>query len=162
MYAADLLEIGRQRFVQIEVRMGVQEHHGHVTEQRFGVRPLAAKVLAAHRRGREVHVLEVHVDRDVVDDVPHALDKRHRLRVRRVQRGDVRRVGRAVKRVLIPGQHLAGHYGHVRHAQVTGQVQIAPGRQQLGDHQVVVSRAQREPEVRVFERRLAHLPLDGV
>lgn len=162
MYATDFFEVRRQRFVQIETGMRVQEDDGNVADYGLGVPLVFAEILAAHRRGHRVHVLEIRVNGNVIDGVPEPLGERLRFRVRRVQRRYVRRVGRAVERVLVPGEHLTGHEAHVRYAQLAGQVRVAPGAQQLGDHQVVGACAQRLLQVRVAERRATRVLLAAV
>lgn len=165
VYASDLLEVGGQRLGRVEVEMRVEEHQGHVAEHGLGVRqPRRGRpeVPVADGRGRAVHVLEVRVHGNVVDEVPEALRERLGPRVRRVERGHARRHGRAVERVLVPRQHLAGHDGHVRHAQVTGRVQVAPGPQQLGDDQVEAARGERAQQLRVLERGAARVLMGRV
>lgn len=162
MNASDLFEVGRYRLVHVEIGVRVQEHQGHVPEQRLGVRMVAPETVPSRGRSAGVRVPRVRRDGRVVRGVPEALQERPRDGVRRVQRGHVRRVGRAVERALVPREHLAGHDSHVRRAQVRGQVQVAAGRQQLGDHQFVGTSSQQTTQVRVLERHAASLPVHVV
>lgn len=82
MYASDFFEIGRNRFVQIEIGMGVKEHHGHVSQKGFSVRKPDVELFPAHFRGFEIRVLEVQTYRHVIDHVPDALQKRFGFGIR--------------------------------------------------------------------------------